>query len=1212
MPPPTSVPHDIVNVTRKFAIAALTFAAFVVYGSLVPLDFHYRPLTEAWGVFRHTPYLQLGIGSRADWVANILLYLPLGFFGMGWLTAIDRSHVAAKGAFVLIVCMLIAVGIEFTQLFFPPRTVSLNDIIAESIGSVLGIAIWLHAGSRLSALWDKVQRGGRDGTHALIALYVIAYLALSLFPFDFLVSATEIAEKLGNPDRIALFVTASCGGIFSCSGKLLSEVLIAAPLGVFLGIVARGASLYSLRRAFGWGILLGAVIEGLQTFLASGTGQGASILTRGVGMALGLVVYQIFRREWLFRFRSEIKIVVLFVLPLYLVLLLAINGFFTSALENHWAASAKLQETHFLPFYYHYFTTETHAVYSLLINLGVYAPIGFVIWIYGDDQAGRNKLWLAALVAATAAFGIETMKLFLVDRKPDPTNILIAGAAAALTYFAATRLTQWTGIDPIRPTLLPSESPTRRAPPDKRGTRISLGLAVGFLVGAIALVGWVIALQPKEHFVDESKLPQLPAPTELPEVSLPGFRYDHPRLPSPSAAELAILRAQNPGYLRDLRSQANAGKGALQAAVMQELIEPGSVDLKLLFRRLMDLKFEWRGHEQGKPIALAYDWLYPQWSDSQRILLRARLADTCDYLIAVIRTERLSPYNVILYNSPFQALMACSLALYGDDPRGDAIMRFTDDLWKNRVLPVWRQVMGQYGGWHEGGEYVGIGIGQAIFQVPNMWRHATGEDLFASEPGIRGFLDFLIYRTQPDGMHFHWGDGSFFDRIVPDALALALEYHRGYGLRPVPKEPRPTSWPWGPLSKASDYDPVAITRLPLVRQFDGIGMVVARTDWSPDATYVTFKAGDNYWSHSHLDQGAFTIYKGGELAIDSGLYGPAYGSDHHMNYSYQTIAHNVVTVTDPDDTVRAPGKDTSRPIANDGGQRRIGSGWGIEAAPLDRAEWDAKRDIYHTATTERLFDQDGLIVAVTDVTPAYTNVRSGEGTFSHRTRRVERFWRTFGYDRVDDVVIVFDQVTATNAAFRKRWLLHTLEEPTVTPEGFVVSVSPQNRPGHLGGRLNATVLLPKGAQINPIGGDGLEFFVDNKNYDENGTLQKTIKQLGRNRSEPGAWRIEVSPPQDAIDDVFLVVLLPSTLTARPQHRVSLLESGTRVGCEIVGPTRTTRWWFEPGRNGAEIEILVGEESRRHVVMGQAAPMRAEQGWLDRVRKWIGSEPRATP
>jgi hypothetical protein len=117
------------------------------------------------------------------------------------------------------------------------------------------------------------------------------------------------------------------------------------------------------------------------------------------------------------------------------------------------------------------------------------------------------------------------------------------------------------------------------------------------------------------------------------------------------------------------------------------------VRLDVLHRRLMALKVTWRGHEQVKPIAVAYDWLYGSWSEAQRAELREKLVDGCDYLINLIRKDRLSPYNVILYNAPFQALMACSIALYRDDPRADAIMAFTDDLWKNRVLPVWRQVM---------------------------------------------------------------------------------------------------------------------------------------------------------------------------------------------------------------------------------------------------------------------------------------------------------------------------------------------------------------------------------------------------------------------------------------------------------------------------------------------------------------------------------------
>jgi len=695
-----------------------------------------------------------------------------------------------------------------------------------------------------------------------------------------------------------------------------------------------------------------------------------------------------------------------------------------------------------------------------------------------------------------------------------------------------------------------------------------------------------------ETDLDERTLQKLPAPEQAPAADLARFRQTHPRLPAPSAADYDILLRANRSYLDFQRSRAAGGSGDLSSAILMARLEPGSQDLRVLRDRLLALTLDGRGAEQTKPLALAYDWLYEQWRLEDRRALLAKALDGCNYEIKVIREQRLSPYNVILYNAPFQALMACAIATYRDDRRADPIMNFTADLWLRRVLPVWRQIMGRNGGWHEGGEYVGIGIGQAIYELPAMWRRATGEDLFATEPGIRGFLDFLVYRTQPDGTHFRWGDGAWFDRAVPDAIPLALELRNAaaYSLRPPGKAPVPSAWPWGPLTDATLDDPTASARLPLARLFDGIGMLVVRSDWSPQATYVAFKAGDNFWSHSHLDQGAFTIYKGGALAIDSGLYGPHYGSDHHMNYSYQTIAHNTVTVTDPRDTVPAPGKEgKSRPIANDGGQRRIGSGWGVEAAPLHLEEWQAKRDTYHTASMGPLLDRDGLAVAVADITPAYTNQQSGTGTFSARTRRVERFWRIFGYDRVDDVVVVFDQVIATRASFRKRWLLHTLEAPEVTKGAFSVSVAPQDRPGHAGGRLEAKVLLPEGALINAIGGPGFEFFVDGKNYDENGTLQAAIRKLGPNNGEPGAWRVEVSPPTDEKEDSFLVVLLPTAAGVAPTHRVRLLESGKRVGCEVAGPKRTTRWWFERGRNQVDIEVVAGGEQRRYHAAG---PMRS--------------------
>jgi hypothetical protein len=518
-------------------------------------------------------------------------------------------------------------------------------------------------------------------------------------------------------------------------------------------------------------------------------------------------------------------------------------------------------------------------------------------------------------------------------------------------------------------------------------------------------------------------------------------------------------------------------------------------------------------------------------------------------------------------------------------------MRFTHDLWKNRVLPVWRQIMGKNGGWHEGGEYVGIGIGQAIYQVPAMWRKATGEDFFATEPGICGFLDFLIYRTRPDGTHFRWGDAGYFNRRVPDRIPLAMEcnHKAAFSLREQPPF-EPSAWPWGPLPRPELYDSNAIQQLPLSHYFDGIGLLVARSDWDSDATYVTFKAGDNYWSHSHLDQGAFTLYKGGALAIDSGLYGPKYNSDHHMNYTYQTIAHNTITVTDPDDRVPAPsnrGKSEKRYIANDGGQRRIGSGWGVEAAPLDLEEWEQKREIYHTGTMQKVMMENGLVVGVADVTPAYTNAYSGKGTFSHRTRRVKQFRRTFGYDQVDDVVVIFDRVQITAPKFRVRWLLHTLEQPLITPDGFTVFVSGEvKRQGRAGGRLEAQVLLPRQADITALGGEGFQFFVEDRNFDEDGEVER--KALRKKDSEPGAWRVEVTPSVNALEHDFLVVLLPSLAWEKPQHTVRLLQKGEEIGCEIIGPQRITRWWFDPVTNGVRVEIAEGGSTKFYDVTADGA------------------------
>jgi len=728
------------------------------------------------------------------------------------------------------------------------------------------------------------------------------------------------------------------------------------------------------------------------------------------------------------------------------------------------------------------------------------------------------------------------------------------------------------------------------------GLLLTALLALGVWLSQSALVTWRVAT---ENIAVSTTGRALPAPHMLrlpPDFSI---KSEHPRLPVPARFDTTGFPAK-PNPHRAMFPDLTATTYTLRQ-------HPHADDLARLYERLMRFERSYRGVEETKSLALAYDWLFELWSPDQRSALLRKTLDACEYQILFIRHEKLSPYNVILYNPVLQSLMTCALAVYPDDPRATPIMAFTYDMWKNRVLPAWRQIMGQHGGWHEGGEYIGIGIGQSVFQLPHLWRHATGEDLFRTEPGLRGHLDFLIHRLQPDGRYVAGGDAAFFDRYSPDAIALALEYRHAaaYWALMSADVRNPTSWPAGPVLDDTLLDMTALARLPLSKLFDGIGTVFARSDWTPDATHLSFKAGNNYWSHSHLDQGAFTIYKGGELAIDSGLYYRA-GSDHHMNYTYQSIAHNTLTFTDPDDTVPGPAglaeRDRPRHIANDGGQRRIGSGWGVEEAPLDVDEWQEKHAIYRAGQIEQYYEADGLTVAVADITPAYTNILSGKGEFSARTRRVERFWRVFAYDRISDVVVVFDNTESTQATFEKRWLLHSIEWPWIESAGFVVRNPGNKAREQRGGTLRGWVLWPENASIDAVGGDGQEFWVDGKNYDDRGLATALMRRLPPHKQHPGAWRLEIRPPVARKEDLFLVVMAPTLGETSADLQVTRLAHEGYVGTQIHGAARSVRWWYSPERNAVWIDVVDADGVRRHVVEGTST--RAGRFDLQRLGRWL--------
>ena len=404
-------------------LAWLGWLVFVVYGSLVPLDYVALPLDQALAAFRNIPFLSLGLDSRADWVANGVLYAPLGFLSARLLKALlPRLPFLVAIPLAWLGCVALAVAVEFTQLYFPPRTVSQNDLMAETIGSAVGallapvLAGWL---ARLGAGW--LAGGGRLLRHMLEG-YAVAYVLLCFFPYDLLLSGPEVQGKWAAGLWGWVLAPHERGLLFALL-QLVVETGLALPIGVLLTRLGGRAGV--LRAAL-VGAALGLLIEIGQFFVASGVSQGASVLTRAAGVALGAALAPALGRGGVPAVKALLGRHAGWLVLLYLPVLLFVNGWLRGPWQGVAAAAAVWRELRLLPFYYHYWTTEALALFSLGSVALMYLPAVVLGWARGLPRA----LILAGVAVLTLA--VETSKLFLAGLRPDPTNVLIATAASAV------------------------------------------------------------------------------------------------------------------------------------------------------------------------------------------------------------------------------------------------------------------------------------------------------------------------------------------------------------------------------------------------------------------------------------------------------------------------------------------------------------------------------------------------------------------------------------------------------------------------------------------------------------------------------------------------------------------------------------------------------------------------------------------------------------
>jgi len=447
-------PEGVIELTRTRLLLA-TIACALLVAHLLFLPYAFTPLTasEAAWRFARIRWDRLGSDQNVALVSRALMFLPLGALLAASAAPAPRRRLEWP-AWIL-ACLLgaaWALGVNFAQLWFPGRTVNLNNVAAEFAGVAIGALLWSGFGRAGLRWWSRLASGGRVSVRAALDGYVIAYLLASLMPFDFVTSSAELAQKIGS-DLYGLWRAPVGCGPAPCWLRSVAMVLATLPCGWWLALRRRPART-------GWlaaglvGVMAAAAIEGLHFLMVSGVSQGASVAMRALGMGLGAFAHD--RRARLAavdpnRFGRP---AVLALLVPYLAAIVYVVGWFRAPWLGVDGALARLDEVRWMPFFHQYFAPYTATMASTLLHLALYAPVGLLCWLWAHRRA-QASLGLAAALAAVLAFGAETSKVFLAGRVADYTDVLIAAVAAA----AALVVLRWASSPPEE----------RKAVPEFRG-----------------------------------------------------------------------------------------------------------------------------------------------------------------------------------------------------------------------------------------------------------------------------------------------------------------------------------------------------------------------------------------------------------------------------------------------------------------------------------------------------------------------------------------------------------------------------------------------------------------------------------------------------------------------------------------------------------------------------------------------------------------------
>jgi VanZ family protein len=367
---------------KRFAIIVFFVISLIVYGSLYPFAFHWpdggggpiRSLLASWS---ERP-------GKEDFLANILLYMPLGFFAVHALPPNANSLVR----FCLVVALGtgLSIAMELTQYFDSGRVSAATDVYANVLGTMGGAMVATFARLQIESL-----RVNRAKDHKAALLLLAAWVADRLYPFVPVIDLHKYWAAIK-----PLFLISQLDDI-----ELFRHAAIWSTVFVLVDDVAEGKRSIILFLALAFFLVAG------QVFIVDGSLSLPELIGIAAALlwALGTIPFPRFR---------------------FLTVLMMLASYVLVERLEPFTFSVRGKQFEWVPFLGFLRGSISVDILSFLEKSFFY---GALIWILA--KVGM-RIWAATLLVGGSLFLLSIAQVYLPDRSAEITDALLALAAGAV------------------------------------------------------------------------------------------------------------------------------------------------------------------------------------------------------------------------------------------------------------------------------------------------------------------------------------------------------------------------------------------------------------------------------------------------------------------------------------------------------------------------------------------------------------------------------------------------------------------------------------------------------------------------------------------------------------------------------------------------------------------------------------------------------------